>query len=122
MVSLLSGPSTDAACPAPFAPAAMYAYVVVPMLSTVGYAKNFALYFAPLLLFIVPTFHVVIRVQRELRNGHHSRVLDLLEGSPLGLPLKGVPMIPLWMLFALLLFGVVVGYSGVNVSVRRTTS
>jgi hypothetical protein len=46
-----------------------------------GYLKDAITIFAPLLLFVLPTFHVVIRLQRELATGRFRQVLGFLRGE-----------------------------------------
>jgi hypothetical protein len=46
--------------------------------AAVGYLKDAVLLFLPLLVFIVPVFHAIVWLQRELRAGHADMVLGLL--------------------------------------------
>jgi hypothetical protein len=79
-----------------------------------GYVKNVLLYFWPLLLFILPTFHVVVVLQRQLRAGRHRAVLNLLSNRPEAVSPKGLWIVPQWLLVATLFTGVFIGYQGVN--------
>ena len=55
-----------------------------------GYFKDILLIFLPLLLFVLPTFHAVLVLQRELKAGRHQAVLKLLTGAADALPPRGV--------------------------------
>lgn len=79
-----------------------------------GFLKNEILYFAPLLLFILPTFHAVVALQAQLRAGRFRAVLDLLTGSREGVPPRGVWLIPSWFLMIILMTAAVIGYLGTN--------
>lgn len=79
-----------------------------------GYVKNVLLYFAPLLLFILPTFHTVVSLQRELRAGRHRFVGELLTNSPYGIAPRGAWFVPPWLLIAVLVAAVFIGYQGTN--------
>lgn len=79
-----------------------------------GFLKNELLYFVPLLLFLLPTFHAIVRLQGELRAGRIRPTRDLLTGSPESLAPRGVWFVPLWLLVAVLLLAVVIGDRGVN--------
>jgi hypothetical protein len=82
--------------------------------AAVGYLKNVVQYFAPLLIFIVPTFHAVVALQRELHAGRHAAILEFVSGHPEGTPPRGVWVVPLWLLTAGLLVGLVVGQVGAS--------
>lgn len=79
-----------------------------------GFLKNELLYFAPLLLFVVPPFHAVVALQAQLRAGRVGAVLELLTDSPKGLPPRGVWLIPMWFFLLMLLVAGVIGYTGSN--------
>ena len=82
--------------------------------SSAGYVKNVLLYFLPLLLFILPTFHGIVSLQRELRAGRHRFVRELLTKSPYGIAPRGVWFVPLWLLITVLVAAVFIGYQGTN--------
>jgi hypothetical protein len=79
-----------------------------------GFLKNEILYFVPLLLFVLPTFHAVIALQAQLRTGRFRAVFELLTGSPEGLAPTGVWLIPNWVLVIVLFAAAVIGYIGTN--------
>jgi hypothetical protein len=79
-----------------------------------GFLKNELLYFIALLLFVLPTFHAVVRLQGELRAGRVKPVLDLLSGEPEGLAPSDVWFVPFWLLVGVLLMAVAIGYHGIN--------
>lgn len=79
-----------------------------------GYQKNVIYYFLPLLLFLLPTFHTVLALQRELRAGRHRAVLDLLSGSGDAVAPRGVWFVPMWLLLAVLLLAAGIGYQGTS--------
>jgi hypothetical protein len=79
-----------------------------------GFQKNVFNYFLPSLLFLLPTFHTVVALQRELLAGRHAATFALLARKPEGVTPRGVWLVPLWGLLAILLFGVAIGYHGVN--------
>ena len=56
-----------------------------------AYLKNAIYYFLPLgLLLVLPTFHTVVALQRELVAGRHARVLALLSGDRDAVPPPGM--------------------------------
>lgn len=55
-----------------------------------GYLKDVIVIFLPLLVFVAPTFHTVLRLQRELGDGRYKGVLDLLGRKPESVSPKGV--------------------------------
>jgi hypothetical protein len=77
-----------------------------------GYFKNVLLYFLPLLIFILPPFHVVLRLQHELHVGRHRPVFDLLVSRPEAVPPRGLLFVPRWFLIALLFMAVPIGVLG----------
>lgn len=79
-----------------------------------GFLKNELLYFVPLLVFVLPTFHAVVQLQRELRAGRTKPMLDFLAGRPEGISPRGVWFVPSWLLIAVLLVAVFVGYTGIH--------
>jgi hypothetical protein len=79
-----------------------------------GFLKNEILYFLPLLLFIVPTFHAVVALQAELRAGRFRGVRELLTCSAQGLAPRGVWLVPVWFLLILLIVAGLIGYMGTN--------
>jgi hypothetical protein len=50
--------------------------------ASAGLFKDALVLFAPLLIFILPPFHTVVRLQRELTVGAHERVRALLTRQP----------------------------------------
>lgn len=79
-----------------------------------GFFKNEVLYFVPLLLFILPTFHAVVSLQVQLRAGRFGAVLDVLTDCREGVAPRGVWLVPTWFLVAILLVGAFLGYAGTN--------
>jgi hypothetical protein len=55
-----------------------------------GYLKDIIQIFVPVLVFVVPTFHAVVALQRELRARRHEPVLQLLTGAPEGVAPRGM--------------------------------
>jgi hypothetical protein len=56
-----------------------------------AYLKNAINYFLPLgVLLVLPTFHAVVALQRELVAGRHARVLALLSGDRDAVPPRGM--------------------------------
>jgi hypothetical protein len=56
-----------------------------------AYLRNVIYYFLPLgLLLVLPTFHAVVALQRELVAGRHARVLALLSGDRDTVPPRGM--------------------------------
>jgi hypothetical protein len=62
--------------------------------SSAGYFKDALLVFLPLLLFIIPTFHTIVQLQRELAQGRYSMVLDLLSRRPESVVPRGMLYLP----------------------------
>jgi hypothetical protein len=79
-----------------------------------GFLKNEVLYFLPLLLFVLPTFHAVAALQAELRAGRFCAVLDLLSGSREAVVPRGVWLVPNWFLSVVLVVAALIGYVGTN--------
>jgi len=79
-----------------------------------GFLKNELLYFVPLLLFMLPTFHAVVALQTQLRAGRFRAVLELLTGSRESVAPAGAWLIPNWLLVLMLLAAAVIGYTGTN--------
>jgi hypothetical protein len=79
-----------------------------------GFLKNELMYFIPLLLFILPTFHAVVVLQEQLRAGRFRGVFQLLTGRPESLAPRGVWLVPGWLLGIVLIAGALIGYTGTN--------
>jgi hypothetical protein len=70
-------------------------------LKGVVYCTAFAVFF------VVPAFHFVITMQREIQAGAHRAGLDLLTRSKTAVAPRGAPHLPLWLLCAVLAGGAV---------------
>lgn len=82
--------------------------------AAVGYVKNVVQYFAPLLVFMVPTFHAVVSLQHELHAGRHQTILEFVSGHPEGTPPRGTWVVPLWLLTAGLFASLILGQLGAS--------
>jgi len=58
--------------------------------ASAGYFKDAILIFAPLLPFILPPFHTVVRLQSELLRGRHEAVFDYLTGQQYAVSPRGL--------------------------------
>lgn len=73
-----------------------------------GYFKNAIVHFLPLLVFVIPTFHAVLRLQTELRSGRHRMVLGLLTREPSSVrPRRMIYLSPQLLSGVLLVLGVI---------------
>lgn len=55
-----------------------------------GYLKDVLVVFAPVLVFILPSFHTVVTLQRLLGAGRFEKVLATLVPGPMSVPAQGV--------------------------------
>jgi len=80
----------------------------------IGYQKNVVSYFLPLLIFVLPPFHAVLALQRELSLGRHQAVLEVLTNAPGAVLPRGVWLVRPWVLWIVFGAAVVIGFQGVN--------
>ena len=78
--------------------------------SAAGYFKDAEFIFLPLLLFVVPAFHTIVFLQREMRSDRHQQVLNLLSRAADAVTPRGM-----WYLSPRLLGAVLVIYGIVKV-------
>lgn len=74
-----------------------------------AYLKDIIYFIVLLLIFLVPPFHFVLAMQRELRAGRHKAILSLLTGDKLSLTPRSVFYPRFWALA--LILSVIVGVS-----------
>jgi hypothetical protein len=58
--------------------------------ASAGYLKDVLVVFAPVLVFILPAFHAVLRLQQSLAEGRYEPVLATLAPSRVGVPPRGI--------------------------------
>ena len=69
-----------------------------------AYLKDILYSFLLVLIFLTPTFHFVVAMQRELHLGRHRLALELLTGGRFSLAPKGTIYPRFWMLVLVLMF------------------
>jgi hypothetical protein len=79
-----------------------------------GYFKDALFIFLPLLPFVVPPFHTVLQLQRELRAGRHQQVFSFLARQPEGVSPRGLWYLSPTLLVAFLLLYGVLKITGAN--------
>jgi hypothetical protein len=57
--------------------------------------------------FVMPTFHFVVTMQREIQAGMHRAGFDLLTRSKMAVAPRGAPYLPLWLFCAVLVGGAI---------------
>jgi hypothetical protein len=82
--------------------------------ASAGYFKDAVFIFVPLLLFILPPFHTVIRLQREIAAGHSRQVLSLLSRRGDRITPPGMLYLSPRFLMAILAIGGVAKFAGMN--------
>src|SRR5258707_8910945 len=79
-----------------------------------GYFKDAELTFAPLLVFFVPAFHTVLRLQRELAAVRPRQVVNLLARRPDSLAPRGMLYLSPRVVAAVLVVYGIVKVAGTN--------
>jgi anti-sigma factor RsiW len=79
-----------------------------------GYLKDAEFIFAPLLVFILPTFHTVACLQRELAAGRFQQVLAVFGPRSERVLPRGMLYVPIWVLTTFLLVESVLKITGTN--------
>lgn len=79
-----------------------------------GYLKSVAYAWAVGPVFVLWPFHIIVTLQREIARGRHRAVLVLLNGEPGALAPRGVQVLPVWVLTALLAGLIAFNWIGVS--------